>query len=567
MKPQILTPEMADRKPFERRFNSTKNGATNQIAKWMDFRDYLLPTHGRFNGERPNSGRRVDHTKLLDGAAARAIDDTTIGLSSHLTNPAQPWLALTLRDKDLARYAPVKWWLGEAADRLLTVFADSNTYPYLSSLYKELLAFNNCAGITEFDPQSSIISRWFTIGEYYFGIGADGRVDTFAREYDTTVGQLVQAFGKQNVSQAVARCYDKQDFDTMFKCRHVIMPNVDRDPRRADSKNMPVASLYWEPGAPEGKILRKSGYLEFPVQAGRFDVVSGDFYGEGQASDTIGDAKELQKIVREYLEALERVNRPPTQGPADAETDLVPGGYTPTSDTTPEAGLRTVYQINPNLAEMRQRINDKKEDIARGFYADRFRALDAIERGMTAREVYERTMENMRSVGPLVVKIQNEILDPLVRRTFNILLRAQLLPPIPPELAGQQINIEYVSLMAQAQKATRTSSLQEHLLFVGDLSKIDPAVVDVVDADFAARWHGETLSIPTGVDRDPAAVQKMRAQRQAEKEQAAKIQHAGALVAGAKTLADTKLGQGSALDAIVNPGGAAGAGGAGSPGQ
>lgn len=543
-----------DRTQIDERFESLKREFQPWIPALKELRQFLLPTHGRFPGEMPNQGKKIDHTEILDGSPARAIQKTAAGFAAHLTSPSAPWLALTLRDKDLARLPRVRDFLGICADRILSVFAESNTYPYLGFLYEEFIAFGLCVGYTEEHLHNVINNRSFTVGEYMLGAGEDGAINTFAREYDITVAQLVERFGLDHVSLDTQKLFKDNKPDTWRKCRHLVVPNTNRSTGRLDNANMPLLSVYWEPGAKKNEVLSRSGYLEFPFQAGRWKVVSSDTYSKGPGWDALGDCKELQKVNREYLIALEKVNDPPTQGPAESEVETVPGGFTPTSDQSPEGGVRATYQINPNLEAMLEKIKSKRADIRETFFADRFLALETIERGMTAREVFERTMENLRAVGPVVVKLQTEILDPLVRRTFNIMNRAGLLPQIPEELDGESINIEYVSAMAQAQRAGKTQALQEHLLFVAEAAKSDGTVIDVIDYDQAARWHGENLGIPSGIDRsaeDVARIREGRAQQQSEAAAAELIERgAGA----ARELSGAKLGDDNALSRLLGKG-------------
>jgi hypothetical protein len=46
---------------------------------------------------------------------------------------------------------------------------------------------------------------------------------------------------------------------------HAIEPRADRDPSKRDARNMEWASYYFEVGGAENKVLRESGFKQFPA--------------------------------------------------------------------------------------------------------------------------------------------------------------------------------------------------------------------------------------------------------------------------------------------------------------
>ena len=62
--------------------------------------------------------------------------------------------------------------------------------------------------------------------------------------------------------------------------------------------------------------------------------------------------------------------------------------------------------------------------------------------------------------------------------------RSGILPPPPPEIAGQDITVKFVSMLKLAQDATDAVTIQV-LSPVGGLAGVDPQVMDVV----GGRWR------------------------------------------------------------------------------
>ncbi|TIN81210.1 portal protein, partial [Mesorhizobium sp.] len=72
--------------------------------------------------------------------------------------------------------------------------------------------------------------------------------------------------------------------------------------------------------------------------------------------------------------------------------------------------------------------------------------------------------------------------EPVIDRTYAIMIRNNMLPPPPPDLHGQPLKIEYISILAQAQKAVATGAVERGFAFAGQLAAVKPDVLDKLDA-------------------------------------------------------------------------------------
>lgn len=550
-----------ERKPFEERLRSIEQEAATWTPTWKDLRRYNQPTRGFFKGDLANNGKAIDHKTILDGTPQRAANNLASGLASHLTSPSRPWWRPTLTDIDLMEYEPVKYWLADVETKMYAVQAGSNIYPTLHADYEEIGTFATSAMALLEDREDTIRGRSYTIGEYFLGVGADGRVNTFGYRYQRTVGQLVQEYGKGRVSPKVRQLFSTNKVDERIDCCYIIMPNPARDPGKIDNRNMPFASAAWEEGSAKETFLDNSGFNEFPILASRWGVTGQNIYGNGAPGwNSLGDSKMLQKLQRDKLMGVEKVMDPPVQADESVSgnpVNTLPGGLTRTSSTNPNGGVRAAYQIQPDFRAIQEVIRETQEAIKEAHFEHLFLMISRDEKsGRTAREIVERSSEKLSMLGPLVERLYQEKLSPLIRRQFNIMWRANLLPPPPPELENQTINIELISILAQAQKAVGTRAIDEQLAVVGELSKTYPDVTDLMDSDEAVRSRHSMIGAPPKMLRSPEGVARLRADRAKAQQAQAQAAQAQAMVDGAKTLSETKLGQGSALDAIAGDGGA-----------
>jgi hypothetical protein len=138
---------------------------------------------------------------------------------------------------------------------------------------------------------------------------------------------------------------------------------------------------------------------------------------------------------------------------------------------------------------------------------------------VTATEVLQRNEEKMRILGPVLGRLQSELLSPLITRIFNIMLRQGLFQQAPDMLQQQELKIEYVSPMALAQRSQELQSLMRGLEIFGSISQALP-VMDYIDDNGMVKQIVDILGIPASVIKSDAEVQQVREERAAEQQAA-----------------------------------------------
>lgn len=543
-----------DRKFAEQQYKSLYDEAQSWKSAWRSISTYIAPTCGLFDEDPPNRGKTIDHETIVDGHASRALDTLASGMTSGLTSPSRPWFKLGVPDPDLADYDAVKYWLDAVQASMMSVFSKSNIYGVLNSIYKEVGGFGTGAMILLEDYKEIIRGRNFTIGEYYLATGPDCRVNTFARKFHYTVSQLVKEFGLENVSDPVKVAYQNGDYNNWVKVRHLILPNYSYESNSLGPRGKEYSSVYWEVGSEETKFLKTSGFNGFPILAPRWNTTTtSDVYGRSPGWNALGDVKMLQKMQADKLAGLDRVVDPPVVADAGFENvNLLPGGLNRSSASVPGATVKSVYDIRPDFAAIENSIAQTKQAISQSFFTDLFLMISQSDGPrMTAREVVERHEEKLLMLGPVLERLENELLDPLIDRTFNIMLNVGMIPPPPDELQGMELKVEYISVLAQAQKMVGTTAIEQTMAFAGNLAGAFPQILDVVDPDEAIMEYAEMNGVPPKIIRPKEEIARIRKEKADAAAQQQAMANAGAMVQGAKVLSDTKIGQNSALDALV----------------
>lgn len=520
------------------------------ITQYKEISEHIMPRSGRFFSKDRNNGERK-HNKIYDSTGTRALRTLGSGMQAGANSPARPWMRMTTSDPKLDESPDVKRWLSEVGRLMMMIFARSNTYRALHVGFEELGAFGTEADIVLPDYQNVIHHYPLTCGEYCIATDHRGVVNTLYREFEMTIDAMVGQFGIDKVSATVKNMYDSGNIYAWVPVIQAIEPRINRDATKRDSKNMPFSSIYFEPGG--DNILQESGFKQFRALCPRWSVSGGDIYGNSPAMEALGDIKQLQHEQLRKAQGIDYRTKPPLQGPTSLkghEIDGLPGGVSFVDAASPTGGIRALFESSIDLSHLLEDIRDVRQRINSTFYADMFLMLaNADKNGLTATEVAERHEEKLIMLGPVLERVYNEKHSPLIEMTFSSMVEAGLVPPAPEELQGKELNVEFVSMLAQAQKAIATSSIDRLISHIGTLavSKQDPSVWDKYDMDRDIDTYSDMLGVDPELivsGKNVALIRDQRAKVQQQQAQTAQIMQASQ---AAKNLGSINTAQPNAL--------------------
>jgi hypothetical protein len=231
--------------------------------------------------------------------------------------------------------------------------------------------------------------------------------------------------------------------------------------------------------------------------------------------NALADVKVLNRMVQNSLKAAAKQIDPPLLVSDDSM--LAPIRMSPGSINFFRAGSRDSIQplqINSNTATTLNNENQRRDAIAKMFHVDQLLSTDD-KRNMTATEILQKQNEKMQTLGPVLGRLQSELLSPLIIRVFNIMLRQGLFLPSPEMLQQQELKIEFVSPLALAQRQQELQSLMRGLEIFGSMSQALP-VMDYIDDNGFVKQVIDILGIPAKVIKSDAEVQQIRENRAAE---------------------------------------------------
>lgn len=563
--------QMPDAKTLELR--ETVNGRliglrVNRYSWWTHWRecaDFILPRRYKWLIT-PNQMARGSaiNQHILDSTGTLAARNLSAGMMTGCTDPTKKWFHLKVGHLDSTKTTPESLWLAECERLLLLIFQESNFYTAMAVLYFDLVVFGTGVMIIYEDFDNVICCYNPCAGEYYLEASDKLEVDVQYREFTYTVSQTVKRWGLENCSPAVQQLWKNggANLTRELVVAHAIEPNIQPE-KYGIPDHFKYREVYWEWGgsaSPQGGssyapgCLYKGGFHEQPFIAPRWDVVSNDAYGRGPGMDALPDIKQLQLEVKRKAQAIDKLVNPPMVADIQLKNQpasLLPGGVTYISglQSSGKPGFAPVYQVAPPVKEIMEDLNEVRQRIKDTFFNNLFQTISQFETrsNVTAAEIDARRSESLIMLGPVLGRVNGEGLKKAVARTFNIAARAGILPPIPQSLQGEELDIEFVSILETAQQATATAGIERILQVAGNLAGVDPQVMDNIDIDYAIEkmsslLHNDPKLIRT--ERELDNIRKRRQQEQAAAQAAQGADTAQKLSAGAKTLSETELGGG-----------------------
>lgn len=555
--------EAQQKRLYKAQHTSLSQIRDGMVPIWKDIRDFISPRTARFYGETLNAGKRQDE-KIINGSPRDAVRTLAAGLQSGITSPMRQWFRLGLPDKELEKFGAVKVWLYEVERIMRDAFSRSNIYDRLQSTYGILGSYGTGGFFVDEDDDDYMRAYSYPIGSFSIATSPAGRVNTLYRDVTLTAYQMMQKFGQSEKDRAVLpgavrTAYDNGNYETTFDLIHIIEPNRNFRIGSMIPKFKKYSSVWFDPAHDGGSIYRFSGYDDQPFMCPRWDVVGDDIWGLGCGEIAIGDTKQMQLMERRKLQGIDKNTNPPKIADASLRTQRVssmPGDTTYVNGlVTGRPGVQPMYQVNPYISELREEIMNVNQRIDMAFYKNLFLMVSEIadQPNITATQINTMREEKLLMLGPVLERLNDELLEPLIARTFNILMRKGALPPPPEEIQGMPIRIEYISVLAQAQKAMGIGNIERFIGFVGQLGQLQASAglpvdaFDKINIDAVIDEYGEGVAVPATIvnaEDQVMGVRQGRAQKQAQMERMAMMQQGAET---AKSLAGTNMQGDNAL--------------------
>lgn len=567
--------------------NRLRDDLTKKLNTWELLASYIAPERFKLNPDDKHSSYRKDRN-IIKNQAGRSLRTFVSGMMNGATPRSRPWFNLTINNNSKANTSAAKRYFAEAEAVINSHFQVSNLYRILPLAYKDVGIFSNSAFAMLPHPRYGFYFYPFAIGTYAFACDQEGNTNMFTRDFSLTVRQVVEQYatlkpnGQPDLSglpSYVQTQWNSARYLETVILTTVILPNPSYNPNKvsidpADKKyqsytyvqavggNLPPQSSSGfrnEKSLGEKQFIKVSGYDYFPVITPRWEVAPEESYGvDGPGEIALSDIMTLQEMEKFRLEAIAKMVKPPMVGHASLrrhQASILAGGITYVDDQGALAGFKPAFQLDPKMADLIADQMEYTQAIRSAFYEDLFLMMSGGETKshVTAAEINEKASERMATLAPVLGQWDQDLSSKVIQNAQIILEQAGRMPKKPKELEGEQLRPEYISILAQAAKASMMNSLERFSNYTASMAQMqqDPSLLKLLKAEDAIRKYADYVAIDPTLVMDENEFQDVKdaiAQQQMAAQQAAAQQQQAAT---AKDLSAAKIGEGSMLDTML----------------
>lgn len=520
---------------FEQRRRELEANFTEIKSDLKELAEHFYPRAVRFLTTDVNKTNKKRNSKIIDSSVLIAVRNFSSGMMSGATNPSTNWFRTKIKNYNMEMDYDTKLWCSNVEKLFREAFNSSKLYIKLPLVYKQLGVFGFSTLALESDFDDLFTCSILPIGSYRYAKNYKGEVDTLVREYSETAKNIIEQFGKENVSNTVLEA-EKSNPQLRIELVHIVMPNPNYDETKAWAKNKRFISVYYEKSAKEKKFLSESGFDRFPYIVFESEVNGEDVYPcESPAINALPDVKQLFVMVKEKAKAVKKIVSPALRGPAkyeDKTISSIPDIFLADDDSG--NGVKPVHEVNPRILELEQDIQNLKNTIREHFFNDLFAMiLNTAERQRTATEVNELKEEKMVLLAPLLLQIHlglNKIFEWL----FDEFVRVDILPTPPEQIQGGEIEIEFVSTLAQAQKVQKIAGIERFTTFTMNLANaLDPMLRHKINGTKLIDDYADFANIDPSLLVPNEIIEQMKiaeAQKQQQMQQMAMLQQGSEMI-------------------------------------
>ena len=490
------------------RHDKLKSDRGNFESQWQDITDLVRPNAQNFNRQTFAGDMRT--LKIFDSTAGKCNRELASGLHSYGSSPTERWFNITIRNKDkLAKKLNVRAWLERQSDTIYRHYAKPTAghKTSLHELYLDQGAFGTAVLYQDVDLKNrGLTFQCFPLASCVIAENSNGIVDTVFRMVEFTQRQAMQEFGEENPKEI----REEKDPDKIFKFLHGVYPRKDRNPFKKNKKNKPFASCWVS--KEYKKIVKESGFNSFPYHCPRWTKIAGEIYGRSPAMDCLPDIRMVNEMKKTLLKSAQKKVDPALVIDNDGfllPISTAPGAmiYRDSSEGKIEP-LLTGGDIEIGI----EIIEQPRQHIGECFFVDWLR-LQKENIQMTATEVMDRRNEKLQLMAPMLGRLESELYSPMIQRSYELLALIGEIEDAPPEMAGDQLIIEYVSPAVRAQMTGKITMIVQTLNDLTPVAAIAPSIFDRYNFDKIADVINDLRGITPEIlrtDEELAALRKER---------------------------------------------------------
>ena len=531
---------------IKKRFDSLVENRKTLEDTYQVIEKFVVPFRGEFFKPMTEEGE-VDwrRREIFDSTAIMACQTLASSMQGSLTSPSVKWFTLGFRQTELQHDNGAMRWIEDCENKVYEALQDSDFNLESAEFYLDLSSYGASVLVEETDDETDewkgIDFSAAPIVDVYFEMDQHDRVKILYRRMKMLPLQIIDKFGEEACPDWLKEAHEKAantKIEMVF-CVYYRPGKEDADTSKflaATERPFGCKYIFHKDAS---QIGPEGGKYEMPAFVARWRKVAGSRWGHSPAFVCLSDILSANQLQEETFEALGKVIDPSTivtERGLLSDLDLGRGGLT----VAKSKDDIWAYESKARFDVGELKLDRLQASINQAFFVDQLQLKESP--AMTATEVQVRYELMQRLLGPTLGRLQADFLDPLISRTFNILMRAgRLLDP--PEIVvemGAEYDIAYIGPLPRAQRMQIVESINQYIANMAGIAEIFPEVLDIPDMDEVAREVAKLSGVPSKLIRDEAEVAKEREKKAEDK---AKMQ--AAMQAEAEGTALKAVGEGA----------------------
>lgn len=486
-------------------YERMKGERANWDEYWEDLAEYFIPRKDNVYGYKIEGERK--NFRLYDSTSLVSLELLSSSLHGMLTNPSSVWFGMETGVKELDNRKDVREYLQRCVQIMIDTLNQSNFQEEIHETYLDLGGIGTTVLAIEEDDTYDVRFHSSPIYSSYIDENERGIIDRLSRCIQWPWRKIIRKFGTE-VFEGHPDCIDiythKPDMkeDIIF----LIEPEDDTKPNATKWKAYYVLRK-------KNIVLKEMTYTSWPFAVPRWTKLNEEKYGRCPAMKALPDVKMLNAVMKTTIRGMQKVVDPPLMVPDNGF--LLPINTTPGGTNFFRTGMKD--RIEPFPAAARPDIGldfieNIRERVREHFFVDQLQLIN--QRDMTATEVMQRTDERLRFLGPILGRLNNELLRPIVDRVFDILNKRGKLPD-PPQILEKKkdLKIIYTSQIAKAQRTGEANTLMKVLQASAPVLEAQPDVMDNINGDAVLKYNAKMFGLPEEMLKGEEQVKATREQR------------------------------------------------------
>lgn len=537
-----------------KRYDQLMQRRVNFDTLWEEIADFMVPRK-RDILTRYAPGRKQT-IRIYDGTVMGVIDVAVSAIDGTMTPSTIRWFSLRIEEQG---FDDINDALSIISDLMFNALNDSNFKAEMQEVYEDLLVFGtSCLWVDEGEPDDSgrfggLRFRAVPPGHYVIAENAYGFVDTVFECFELTLDAASRQFGVENLSEGAQTKHRNGKFDDKLSFFRQVCPieqfTMDERSMLNLDDERPYASLVIERGmSSEGmtvdastsgaKALVDTGAFDsFPYIVSRWRKTSGEDYGRSPGMNALPDVRTLNEAVKMRLQQWQLAIRPPIGVPNRGvlgQVNLTPGAINTFQGSPRESFTEMVTGARFDVASFQE--EQLRAAIRNRFYVDQIQFPPMEGTPVTATEFAGRFEVMQRILGPILGRMEYELLSFTIRRVFNIMSMQRALPLFDPQIL-EATQIVFEGPLARTQRASDIEAVTRAVSVLVGVAELKPEVMDALDWDAIAKFIPARSGVPAHLIRNQEDIDAIHQARQQAQEQMAEQQRMEQMSASIKNIA------------------------------